>query len=198
MAAEDPTTLRTPRDVDEAREILARAFKVPADKVAEHLQLDAKAFDGIVRRAVAASSDQRGPFLFHWARVLVSTARQQRDPSADTAERSAIQNEASKVLALINGGGAAALATLLQAVWGKWGPVPRGMLITGIMFLLCGLAVVPVTFVLRYINRLTKRSYKPFRNPLWYVINLTHAVSLALFLWGMWWAVDGARLANGQ
>jgi hypothetical protein len=78
--------------------------------------------------------------------------RPRRDPSTETATRSVIQNEASKILALINGGGAAALATLLQAVWDKWDPVSRGMVITGIRFLLFGLAAVPVTLVLRYIN----------------------------------------------
>jgi hypothetical protein len=121
-----------------------------------------------------------------------------RDPSADTATRSAIQNEASKILALINGGGAAALAALLQAVWDKWEPVSRGMVITGIRFLLIGLAVVPVTLVLRYINGLRPVSYRAFRNPFWYLIILSYAVSLALFVIGMWWATDGAQLANDR
>lgn len=119
-----------------------------------------------------------------------------RDLSADTATRSAVQNEASKILALINGGGAAALATLLQAVWDKWEPEPRGMVITGTRFLLIGLAVVPVTLVLRYINGLLPWSFRPFRNPLWYLIILSYAISLALFVMGMWWAIDGASSAN--
>lgn len=119
-----------------------------------------------------------------------------RDPSADTATRSVIQNEASKILALINGGGAAALATLLQAIWGEWGPEPRGMVITGIWFLLIGLAAVPVTLVLRYINGLLPQSFRPFLNPLWYLIILSYAVSMAFFIWGMWWAMNGAVIAN--
>jgi micrococcal nuclease len=54
-----------------------------------------------------------------------------------------------------------------------------------------------VPLVLRYINGLTRRSYEPFRNWLWYGIQFTHIVSLALFIIGMWIAVDGAWLANG-
>ena len=102
------------------------------------------------------------------------------------------------MLALINGGGAAALATLLQAVWDEWEPASRGMVITGIGFLLGGLAVVPVTFVLRYVNRLnvTRRSYRPLRNWLWWVIMASYAATVILFIIGMWWAMDGARLAN--
>ena len=120
----------------------------------------------------------------------------QRDLSTDTATRSAIENEASKILALINGGGAAALAALLQAVWDKWEPVSRGMVIDGIRFMLIGLAVVPLTLVLRYINGLLAISYRPFRNPLWYFILLSYLAPVVLFLVGMWWATDGAQMAN--
>jgi hypothetical protein len=110
----------------------------------------------------------------------------QRDPSTDTATRSEIENEASKILALINGGGAAALAALLQAVCDKWEPVSRGKVIDGIGFML----------VLRYINGLLTMSYRPFRNPLWYVILLSYLAPVVLFLTGMWYAIEGARLAN--
>jgi hypothetical protein len=113
----------------------------------------------------------------------------QRDPSTDTATRSAIENEASKVLALINGGGAAAFAALLQAVWDKWEPVSRAMVIDGIGFMLLGLAVVPLTLVLRYINGLLAMSYRPFRNPLWYVILLPY-----LAPWSSFWSGCGTRL----
>jgi hypothetical protein len=119
-----------------------------------------------------------------------------RDPSAETAIRSTIQNEASKILALINGGGAVSLAALLQAVWDIWEPASRGLVISGIRCLLVGLAVVPVTLVLRYINGLLQRSHKPWRNPLWYVILLTYAITVALFVIGMYLATEGARLAN--
>ena len=102
-------------------------------------------------------------------------------PSTDTATRSAIENEAAKILALINGGGAAALASLLQAVWDKWGPVARSMVIDGIGYMLIGLAVVPLTLVLRYINGLLGMSFRPFRNPLWYVILLSYLAPVVLY-----------------
>jgi hypothetical protein len=70
MAAEEPPALRTRRNVNGARETLARAFKVDPDKVAERFRLDEESFAEAVRSAISATLDQRGPFLFHWARVL--------------------------------------------------------------------------------------------------------------------------------
>jgi hypothetical protein len=121
----------------------------------------------------------------------------QRDPSKETEIRSVINNEASKILALITGGGAGAVVALLQAVWDKWEPASRDMVITGTWFLLIGLASVPVTLVLRYINGLTVRSYRPFKNWFWYLIMLSYLVTLTLFLTGMGYVISGARLANG-
>jgi hypothetical protein len=74
MAAEDPTALRTPRDVNEAMEILARAFEMPAGRVAAVFGLDVQAFAAAVDDAVAASSRQKEPFLFHWTRAALRAA----------------------------------------------------------------------------------------------------------------------------
>lgn len=114
----------------------------------------------------------------------------------DMATRSTIQNEASKILAIINGGGAVALATFMQAVWDKWDVAPRGLLITALSYLTFGLAVVPVTLVLRYVNGLLSESYSPFRNPWWYAIIVTYFASVVCFLMGMSAVILAAQTAN--
>jgi hypothetical protein len=78
MAAEEHPALRMPRDVAEAREVIARAFGLPADKVAEHFGLDDMSFADVSSRAMSRSRDQRGPFLYYWSSVLAERELKQR------------------------------------------------------------------------------------------------------------------------
>ncbi len=119
LAAEEPTALRTPRDVNEAKEILARAFEVPADKLAERFGMDEEEFEANVTTAISGSYDQKGPFVYHWASVqaLPEQAKTRdffrsmeahgplpplpsRRPSSTTPEATPVANQSDDLTAL--------------------------------------------------------------------------------------------------
>jgi hypothetical protein len=97
-----------------------------------------------------------------------------------------------KGLFLINGGGAIALATWLQAVWGQPWATPMlhwqvyGMAVFSIGIVFC--AVVPLA---RYLGSLHEKTLTPRNNPWWWahlvattLSILSFAVASGLIVWG--------------
>lgn len=113
-----------------------------------------------------------------------------------TETRAQILNEGSKGLILINGGGAAALAAFLQAIWTKEGVTPLlwGTLF-GLCFLVVGTAAAALIFVTRYLGSGHRMATHPEWNPWrWWQLGLT-ALSVSFFLMGMGSAVVGGFVA---
>lgn len=103
-----------------------------------------------------------------------------------------------KGLTLINAGGAAALATWLQAIWDQSSAAPmRIWLLVGVATLLLGTAVSACTFVTRYMAFFHANSNKPRSNPWWWAMLACIGVALLLFIVGMGFAVYGGLRALG-
>ena len=109
-----------------------------------------------------------------------------------TQTRAQILNEGSKGLILINGGGAAALAAFLQAVWGEANFAPmRLWILVGMCWLIAGTAVSASIFLTRYLGALHAKTTTPTQNPWWWLqISLT-AIAVVCFCAGMGTAVFG-------
>ena len=118
-----------------------------------------------------------------------------RDPSQDTAIRSDILNQAQRMLVTLNAGGALALLALVQSVWNDWPPESLNSVLNGVIWLLAGAIAVPVVGVIRYINNLRPSSFRPFRNPVWYLIMILYLASGGCFVSGIYHAVDGGYVA---
>ncbi len=118
-----------------------------------------------------------------------------RDPSQDTATRAEVLNQAQRMLVALNAGGALALLTLVQAVWNKWPSVSLESVLDGVIWLLVGAILVPIAGVVRYVNALLRISFRPFRNPVWYLIMLLYVFSGGCFVYGVYNAVDGGYRA---
>jgi hypothetical protein len=85
-----------------------------------------------------------------------------------TEQRAQMLLEGLTGLVLINGAGAAALATFLQAVWDK--PDAAGLriwLLQGIAWLAVGVALAAVSFFPRYIHGLSASHARPLRSLWW-------------------------------
>ncbi len=94
-----------------------------------------------------------------------------------TELRAQILNEGMKGLFLMNGGGAVALATWLQAVWGQeWAAPMIRWQVYGMAVFALGIffgAFVPVA---RYLGSLHKNTLTPRKNPWWW----THLIATVL------------------
>jgi cation transporter-like permease len=103
-----------------------------------------------------------------------------------------ILNEGFKGLVLLNGGGAAAMAAFLQAIWDKPSAAPmRIYLLCGIGLLLLGAAVASILFLVRYRSFFDPNTNTPPLNPWWRWMHRLIAVSLGCFLVGMALVVIG-------
>jgi hypothetical protein len=106
--------------------------------------------------------------------------------------RNHILVEGFKGLVLINGGGAAALAAFLQAIWDK--PSAAGMriyLLAGIASLILGAALAGILFLARYLSFFHRNTNILTRNPWWWTTIVLIFLSLACFIIGMGTAVTG-------
>jgi len=106
--------------------------------------------------------------------------------------RNQILVEGFKGLVLINGGGAAALAAFLQAIWDK--PTAAGLriyLLAGIASLLLGAALAGILFLARYISFFHPNTNVLTRNPWWWTTMALILLSLACFIAGMATVVIG-------
>ncbi len=109
-----------------------------------------------------------------------------------TQTRNHILNEGFKGLVLINGGGAAALAAFLQAIWDKPTAAAVGVyLLIGIALLLLGTALAAILFLARYLSFFHRNTNVLTRNPWWWTTIVLVLLSLACFLFGMGTAVTG-------
>jgi len=109
-----------------------------------------------------------------------------------TQTRNRILSEGFRGLVLVNGGGAAALAAFLQAVWDKPSAAPmRVYLLIGIGSLLLGTAAAAILFLARYLSFFHPNTHTPTRNPWWWTTIVLVLLSLACFLFGMGTAVTG-------
>jgi hypothetical protein len=109
-----------------------------------------------------------------------------------TQTRNQILNEGFKGLVLLNGGGAAALAAFLQAIWDKPSAEPmRFYLLIGIGLLLIGAAFASILFLVRYIAFFHRHTDTPPKNPWWWGMIVLILLSLLCFLGGMTSAVIG-------
>ena len=122
-------------------------------------------------------------------------------PSGDhrgtlTQVRNHILIEGFKGLTLIYGGGAAALAAFLQAIWDKPNAAPmRVWLLSGVSILLLGTAISAVVFVARYLTFFDPNSAVPGRSRMWRATFVLVAVAVGCFVVGMGAAVLGAFVA---
>ncbi len=117
---------------------------------------------------------------------------------SQTSIRATIYSEGTKGLLLINAGGAAAVLTLLQAMWDKWPSDTLMFEVRGVVACLVGVLIVPFNTFLRYYNSLRTekiREYYPLKDWVWWVITALYFLSLVSFISGMGLAVYGAHLA---
>ena len=110
-----------------------------------------------------------------------------------TEVRSEVLNESTRSLLLINGGGAVAVATWLQAVWSEpWASSMLQPQVLGIGFLLAGVVFAAVCPFLRYLSFFHRNTTKPLKNPIWWLQALATALSVAAFIVGMVSVMKGA------
>jgi hypothetical protein len=113
-----------------------------------------------------------------------------------TETRAGILNEGSKGLILINGGGAAALAAFLQAIWDKSNIEPmRWWVLFGMCWLLVGTAFSSLIFITRYIGSFHEKTMQPTSNPWWWLQIILTLASVICFLLGMGFAIAGGFMA---
>jgi hypothetical protein len=103
-----------------------------------------------------------------------------------------ILNEGSKGLLLVNGGGAAALAAFLQAIWDKPNAAPmRWWVLFGMCWLLLGTALSAVIFLARYFGAVAREKMQPAASRWWQVQLSVTLLSVACFVTGMAIVVAG-------
>jgi hypothetical protein len=106
-----------------------------------------------------------------------------------------ILSEGFKGFVLLNGGGAAAMAAFLQAIWDKPSTAPmRIYLLGGIGSLLFGAAVASILFLVRYRAFFDPNTNTPPLNPWWRWMHRLIGLSLLCFLSGMALAVIGGLI----
>lgn len=109
-----------------------------------------------------------------------------------TQTRAQILNEGSKGLVLINGGGAAALAAFLQAIWDKTNIAPmRWWILVGMCWLIVGTAVSASIFVTRYLGAFHPKTTTPTQNPWWWLQLALTVLAVLCFTVGMGAAAFG-------
>jgi hypothetical protein len=110
-----------------------------------------------------------------------------------TEVRSEILNESTRSLLLINGGGAVAVATWLQAVWSEsWAASMLRPQVVGVAVLLAGVLFAALCPFVRYLSFLHSKTATPLKNPVWWINAGATVFSLASFLIGMAFVVCGA------
>jgi hypothetical protein len=103
-----------------------------------------------------------------------------------TTNRATLLSEGAKTLAVINGAGAAALATLMTALWEKGGTSSiRHAIVIGMGFLIFGAALAAIAFWPRYLHGLSATANKPRSSPWWKVFAFCVVTSFVFFLIGM-------------
>lgn len=113
-----------------------------------------------------------------------------------TQTRAQILNEGSKGLTLINGGGAAALAAFLQAIWDKTNAAPmRWWILFGMAWLIAGTAISAIIFITRYLGSFHEKTTQPLLNPWWWTQIVFTVLGFLCFLVGMSMAVVGGFIA---
>jgi hypothetical protein len=125
-------------------------------------------------------------------RVKISAER----ANVMTQARAQILNEGSKGLTLINGGGAAALAAFLQAIWEKTDAIPmRWWILFGMCWLVAGTAISAINFLTRYLGSFHEKATRPMENPWWWGQIATTLLGFACFIVGMSMAIVGGFIA---
>lgn len=113
-----------------------------------------------------------------------------------TQTRAQILNEGSKGLTLINGGGAAALAAFLQAIWDKTNAAPmRWWILFGMAWLIAGTAISAIIFITRYLGSFHEKATQTLLNPWWWTQIVFAVLGFLCFLVGMSMAVVGGFIA---
>jgi hypothetical protein len=99
-----------------------------------------------------------------------------------TELRAQILNEGMKGLFLMNGGGAVALATWLQAVWGQaWAAPMLRWQVYGMAVFALGIIFGTVVPVARYLGSLHKDTLTPRKNPWWWAHLIATVLSILSF-----------------
>jgi hypothetical protein len=129
---------------------------------------------------------------------LVAESDKRQRQRMETELRSGMLTEAAKSFGLINGGGAVALGSLLQALW----PNPmltywKGMLLLGIGWMAAGVVFSAIQPVLRYFTSMDPRSYKFRGSPWWWWHMAAVVASVLCFVIGCALAVAGGRWSLG-
>jgi hypothetical protein len=110
-----------------------------------------------------------------------------------TEVRAETLNESTRTLVLLNGGGAVATATWLQAVWGEaWAAEMLRPQVIGAALLLAGALLAATCPYIRYLSFLHRNTLSPLRNPWWWCQTIATVLSLAAFGVGMSFVVIGA------
>ena len=122
------------------------------------------------------------------------TAARQALLASHRVQRAAALQESAKGLALINGGAAVALGALLGQLWDK-APAIRPWVLSGILFLVAGVAFASVLPYLRYRNTFDSRSFRLGESPWWRWHHRCTVASVATFVVGMVLAVIGGFCA---
>jgi polyferredoxin len=113
-----------------------------------------------------------------------------------TEVRAEILNENTRSLVLINGGGAVAVASWLQAVWGEtWATSMLRPQIIGTAILLGGVMLAALCPMLRYMSFFHPKTLTPRKNPWWWTNAIASLLSVAAFAVGMGFVVAGAWCA---
>lgn len=113
-----------------------------------------------------------------------------------TQVRAEALNHSARGLLIINGGGAIAVATWLQAVWDEpWATPMLSAQVFGAQWLIFGCLAAAVCPFLRYASGMHKNALTPFKNPVWWAHASATALSALFFLIGMLCVLHGARLA---
>ena|SRR5688572_22894207 len=115
------------------------------------------------------------------------------DPNETMKARAEMLNIGGRGLALINGGGAVALAAFLQAIWNNDGAadVMKPYLLWGMVVLVVGVFFASVIFVFRYLGSFHQQAARPFHNPWWWSQMVVYLLSSLCFLAGMAIAIRG-------
>lgn len=113
-----------------------------------------------------------------------------------TGLRAQMLNEGTKGLFIMNGGGAIALATWLQAVWDKpWASPMLCWQLWGMAAFAAGIAVAAVIPIARYLGSLHGNTLTPLKNPWWWVYIVANVSSILLFAVGSSLVVGGGFAA---
>ena len=113
-----------------------------------------------------------------------------------TELRSQMLNEGTKGLFIMNGGGAIALATWLQAIWDKpWASPMLCWQLWGMAAFAAGIGVAVAVPLARYLGSLHKNTHTPRKNPWWWAYIVATIFSILSFAVGSGLVVRGGFAA---